>query len=142
MGPAAAASCANASAEFQPDTVVALERAALDRWGRGDPQGYIERYAQDVTYFDPMQAKRIDGLAAMQAMLAPIKGKVHVARYEMIGPKVQHFGDVAVLSYNLASYVKPPAGDTVIVRWNSTAVYARRNGEWKIVHSHWSFTKP
>ena len=29
------------AADVRPaDTVIALERAALDRWGRGDPEGY------------------------------------------------------------------------------------------------------
>jgi len=47
--------------------IVALERAALDRWGKGDPQGYLETYADEVTYFDPVAATRIDGLEAMTA---------------------------------------------------------------------------
>jgi ketosteroid isomerase-like protein len=60
----------------------------------------------------------------------------------MIGPKVQHIGDVAVLSYNLVSHAKRPNGASVIVYWNSTAVYGRIEGKWKIIHSHWSYAKP
>jgi hypothetical protein len=30
----------------------------------------------------------------------------------------------------------------VVSRWNSTEVYRRIDGKWRIVHSHWSFTKP
>src|SRR5207237_2413765 len=41
------------SAASVADTIIALERAALDRWGRGDPQGYIDTFAADITYFDP-----------------------------------------------------------------------------------------
>ena len=126
----------------QPETIIALERGALDRWGKGDPQGYLEIYAPEITYFDPMQERRIDGATAMQKMLAPIKGKVRVDRYEMIGPKVQQRGDVAVLTYNLVSHGRRLTGDTITVRWNSTAVYARSQGKWSIIHSHWSFIKP
>ena len=126
----------------QPETIIALERGALDRWGKGDPQGYVELYAAEITYFDPMQERRVDGISAMQKLLAPIKGKVRVDRYEMLGPKVQQRGDVAVLTYNLVSHARRPTGDTITVRWNSTAVYARSNGKWSIIHSHWSFTKP
>src|SRR4051812_13981114 len=71
------------------DSVIAAEKAALDRWGRGDPQGYIETYASEITYFDPFTDKRIDGLAGMKAMLATIAGKVHIDRYEMLNPRVQ-----------------------------------------------------
>lgn len=136
------ASCANMSAEVQPEAIVALERAALDRWGKGDPQGYIETYAPEITYFDPMRDKRVDGLPAMRELLLPITGKVKVERYEMIDPKVQQHGDVAVLSYNLASHARGPTGDSLTIHWNSTAVYGRLDGKWKIIHSHWSFTKP
>lgn len=89
-----------------------------------------------------MQERRVDGLPAMRQLLAPIAGLVKVDRYEMIGARVQRHGDVAVLSYNLISHARRPNGDPMVVRWNSTAVYARVAGRWKIIHSHWSYTRP
>lgn len=68
---------------MQTETIISLERAALDRWGRGDPEGYLELYAHDVTYFDPMRGKRVDGIDAMRKLLEPIKGLIKVDRYEM-----------------------------------------------------------
>jgi ketosteroid isomerase-like protein len=137
-----AIACARAAAPVQPDTIIALERGALDRWGRGDPQGYLDLYARDVTYFDPMRDKRIDGFDAMQQALAPIKGLVKIDRYEMIDPQVSRAGDAAILTYNLVSHGRGSGGEAMVVRWNSTAVYAQIDRQWKIVHSHWSFTKP
>ena len=49
---------------------------------------------------------------------------------------------MAVLTFNLASHAHQPNGEPMTVRWNSTEVYARSRGTWRIVHSHWSFTKP
>lgn len=137
-----ATACTRAAAPVQPDTIIALERGALDRWGRGDPQGYLDLYAREVTYFDPMREKRIDGLDAMQQAFEPIKGLVKVDRYEMIDPQVHRAGDAAILTYNLVSYGRSPAGEAMAVRWNSTAVYAQIDRQWRIVHSHWSYTKP
>src|SRR5260370_40072522 len=57
-------------------------------------------------------------------------------------PKVQHRGDVAVLSFNLVSYAKRPNGGSIIVRWHSTEAFARIEGKWRIMHSHWSYTTP
>jgi hypothetical protein len=132
-----------ASPEDVSAQVIALERGALDRWGRGDPGGYIEVYDPQVTYFDPFQEKRVDGLDAVKAMLAPITGKVRVSRYDMLDPKVQPHGDVAVLSFNLLSYQKQPDGtEPVVARWNATAVYLRTGRTWKSIHVHWSFLKP
>lgn len=138
---------AKASPEAAPQTatpnVEAMERAALDRWGKGDPQGYLSIMATDVTYFDPMQEKRVDGLEAMKTMLAQITGKVKVSRFDMINPKVQRHGDSALLTFNLVSYVTQPDGkERAVARWNSSELYARIDGQWRIVHSHWSYIKP
>jgi len=99
-----------------------------------------------VTYFVPMTERRVDGLKAMQEWLAPMKNaKMPFTdrRYEMIGPKVQLYGDVALLTFNIVNYGKPPnKAEQPLTRWNSTEVYRRVDGKWMIVHSHWSFIKP
>src|SRR6266542_2618131 len=85
-------------------TIIAMERAALDRWGKGDPQGFFEIMASDQTYFDPMTEKRIDGQAGLKQYIAPFTGKIKIERVEMIDPKVQQSGDIAVLTFNLIDY--------------------------------------
>ena len=62
--------------------VLALERAALDRWGKGDSGGYLAITAPDCTYFDPFIPRRIDGIAALQAYYEPIAGKIHSSATE------------------------------------------------------------
>jgi len=89
-----------------------------------------------------MQERRVNGAAAMRTLYGPIAGKVKVDRYEMVEPRVQLRGDVALLTFNLLSHGRTPKGDPIVVRWNSTEVYARSNGKWAIIHSHWSFIKP
>jgi len=132
-----------APGSFDPKEIISLERAALDRWGRGDPQGYLEIMAPEVTYFDPSTDKRIDGLPALRAMIEPYTGKIKIDRYEMVNPRVQHHGDVALLTFNLLNYRKLPDGtEQVALRWNSTETYERVGGSWRIIHSHWSFVKP
>ena len=105
--------------------------------------GDREALAPDTTYFDPTLAKRIDGIAPLHALIDPLNGKLRIERSEMIDPKVQQQGDIAVLTFNLVSHGAQlgdgPKGD---VRWNSTEVYQRTSGQWKIIHSHWSYTQP
>jgi uncharacterized protein (TIGR02246 family) len=125
------------------ETIIGIERAALDRWGKGDPSGFFEIMAPHQTYFDPMTDKRIDGHEALTAYIAPFAGKISIERVEMIDPKVHRVGDVAVLTFNLNDYGAQLAGGPKgTARWNATEVYQRINGSWKIVHSHWSFVKP
>ena len=50
------------------EAIVALERSAIERWNRGDVDGCLEIYADDVSYFDPVTEKRLDG---RQALLRP-----------------------------------------------------------------------
>ena len=127
---------------WQADAIITLERGALDRWVNADPGGYLALYANDVSYFDPARERRVDGLAAMTKLLEPIRGAFKAGSYEMIGPRVQRSGTMAVLTYNLASRATGPDGKPMTGRWNSTAVYTQVEGRWKIVHSHWSFTQP
>lgn len=129
-------------ARTSADQIVLLERAALDRWGKGDPGGFLELYDIDITYFDPLTATRIDGHQAMEEYYRPWVGKIHVARYEMLNPHVVVDGDMALLTYNLVNYIRDANGvESVGTCWNSTTVYQHRNGTWKTIHSHWSFTR-
>jgi uncharacterized protein (TIGR02246 family) len=122
--------------------VIALECAALDRWGAGDPAGYVDLFADDVTYFDPVQERRIDGRQAMVALMASIAGKIRVDRYDMQRPVVQQLGDVALLSFNLVSYRTDDGVERAISSWNSTEAYRRTPQGWRIFHSHWSYMRP
>jgi uncharacterized protein (TIGR02246 family) len=137
------AGCRPAADRLDPHEIIALERAALDRWGKGDPQGFFDTMAPEQTYFDPMTDKRIDGQEALKKYIAPFAGKISIERVEMIDPKVQRVGDLAVLTFNLNDYgAQVAGGPKTTVRWNSTELYQRINGSWKIVHSHWSYVKP
>ena len=72
--------------------IIGMERAALDRWGTGDPSGYLEICAPDVVYFDPFLERRIDGLAGLTAHYDGIRGKIRIDRYELLNPLVQQDG--------------------------------------------------
>ncbi len=117
-------------------TIIAMERAALDRWGKGDPSGYLEISAPDVVYFDPYQERRLDGLEALTRLYESIRGKVHIDRAELIDPKVQLCGAAAVLTFNLVSHV-----GAAQIRWNCTEVYRHDEGGWRIIQTHWSITQ-
>ena len=126
----------------QHDRIVRLERAALDRWGKGDPGGFLELYGADITYFDPTTAARLDGHQAMADYYRPWTGKIQIDRYEMVNPQVVVDGQMALLTYNLVNYIRDPqGGESVGSRWNSTTVFQRQGETWKSVHSHWSFTR-
>lgn len=135
------AATAVASGQPGPDDaaakIVSMERAAMDRWGKGDPDGFLEISDPDVVYFDPFIPQRINGIDALRKWYDGIRGKVHIDHYELIDPKVEVSGDMALLTFNFTS-----SGTEGAMRWNTTEVYRRRNGQWRIIHSHWSLTEP
>ena len=136
-------SCGRHSGEFRADDIIARERGALDRWAAGNPDGFLDSYATDITYFDPTTDKRLEGRDVMKSRLEPARGKFKIDRFEIVDPKVQREGDVAVLTYNLLNYSRQPDGsEKAGVRWNATSVYRRTGSVWKVIHSHWSFLKP
>jgi len=116
--------------------VLGLERSALDRWGKGDPDGYLEINAPDVTYFDPFVERRLDGIAALTNWYDQVRGKIKIDRDEIVDPLFQLIGEAAILTFQFVSH-----GSEGAMRWNCTEVYRKVDGDWKIVHSHWSFAK-
>ena len=122
--------------------ILLLEKAAMHRWRNGDPLGFVELSAEDILYVDPGLSKPIQGLEAYRAYMKQLEGKVHYQKSEFIGAKVVTVGDAALLTYNYRSSVLTSQGKVSSqTPWNTTEVYFRREGEWKTVHTHWSFVK-
>ncbi len=118
------------------ETIIAMECAALDRWGNGDPSGFLEICAPDVVYFDPNLEQRIDGREALSEYYERIRGKVSFERFELLNPLVQRVGDAAVITFNFVSY----GGADDEYKWNCTEVYRRSGEGWEIIQTHWSYT--
>ena len=118
-------------------TLLTMERAALDRWGRGDPSGFLEISDEDVVYFDPFRERRVDGLLALSALYESFRGQVQLESYEILNPKVQTWNGGAVLTFNYTSTGKSGK----VTRWNCTEVYRLTDAGWRIIQTHWSFTK-
>jgi ketosteroid isomerase-like protein len=118
--------------------IIGMEKSALERWNHGDRSGFLEISAKDVVYFDPMRDQRLDGIDQLTALYENIRGKIRAEKYDMANPKIQSVDSMAVLTYNLISY----SGESQH-RWNCTEVYRlEKDGKWKIIQTHWSFTKP
>lgn len=123
-----------------PDTaaeIVALERKALDGWIQGNPEPALSMSDADITYFHVMTEKRLDGLTALKALVEPFRGRPLFDSYEMVEPKVQAVGDMAVLTYILVQRF-----GSMTSRWNGTHVYQRKPEGWRVIHSHWSQNAP
>lgn len=118
-----------------PPTIIAMERAALDRSDKGDCDGFLEITDPEVVYMDPFLDKPIYGLEALRTYYhgfppyPPISGKMVNAKVQVVGE------DAAVLTFNYVGKGLPRLG------WNCTEVYRRTKDGWRIVQTHWSYVK-
>jgi hypothetical protein len=119
------------------EAIIAIEKSALDKWGKGDPSGFLEISAEDVCYFDPFIEMRVDGKKQLSVLYEEIRGKIQIDRFELLNPKVQLLDNAVVLTFNYVSYTGELQN-----RWNCTEVYKMIDNKWQIIQTHWSFTKP
>lgn len=127
------------------ETILALEQGINQRWNKGDVDGALEMYSEDVTYFDPLTEQRLEGRKAVETYFRQFfEGKLNILRNDFRNPQVivSNDGDLAVLNYNLINIVPDgQGGEQPGTPWNSTQVYRLIEGQWRVVHVHWSFTR-
>lgn len=135
----------NADVSTITETILALERGINVRWNKGDVDGALEMYSEDVSYFDPLTEIRLDGRKVVEAYFRQFfEGKLNILRNEFPNPQVivSDGGDLAVVHYNLINIVPDgQGGEKQGPPWNSTQVYRLIGGQWRVVHVNWSFTR-
>ena len=112
------------------ETILSLEKGAMERWRQGDPWGWVELSAEDLIYVNPGLTGPIVGLDAYRAYMQQIEGNIHYQGSEFIDPRVAIFEDAAVLTYNYRSTATTAEGVTSQTLWFSTDVYFQVGGEW------------
>ena len=92
--------------------------------------------ADDYTEFNSVFSTRIDGKTKNFTLSdASFSAGTSLAD-EMLNPKVQVYGDVAILTYNFAGVIKGSDGKVTPSKAKSTRVYVKMNGDWKLVHAN------
>jgi hypothetical protein len=118
------------------EEIVALERRAMDGWLKGDPGPQLAITDPQIAYFHAVVENRLDGLAPVKDLYERYRGTPLFDSYEILTPKVQVCGEVAVLTYRLAQHTR-----TVTTFWNATQVYRMSKEGWRVIHTHWSAAK-
>ncbi|MFJ7589600.1 YybH family protein [Streptomyces sp. NPDC097617] len=125
-------------------TVIELEKSFNERWSAGDNRGYLDAFADEVSYLDPILENILVGRDEVIAWIDSIYSNPHIVRSEYLNPQVHvsDAGDLAVLAYNLKTFVLDEDGKEKQLRaWNATHGYRLIDGQWRIVHSNWAFSR-
>ncbi|MER8003435.1 nuclear transport factor 2 family protein [Streptomyces sp. NPDC095613] len=125
-------------------TIIELEKSFNERWSAGDSTGYLDAFADEVSYFDPILENILVGRDEVIAWINSIYSDPHIVCSEYLNPQVHvsDEGDFAVLAYNLHTFVLDENGKEKQLRaWNASHGYQLIDGQWRIVHSNWAFSQ-
>jgi hypothetical protein len=115
------------------ETILSQLKASLERWYLGDPYGWLENMAEEMTYFSPFTNSRLDGRRAVEANVAPVEGQIYSPGYEVLDPHLQLGEDLAVLTYHLTELDE---NDALNVGWKVTDIYRQAGDKWQMIHAH------
>lgn len=125
------------SKEAALEELLVIVTTGLDGWyGESNPTAYAESFADKATYFDPWSGGTLEDGAIKEYLMASM-GQVPELNYEISNPRVDLYGDMAVLTFNCDAIV--PNGGAVTT-WNVTEIFARTRGGWERVHANWNYT--
>ena len=120
--------------------IISLVRHQWDAEVAGKPAAEAANMADDYTEFGEDYPVLFSGKALMERYgQAPTDSKTVYA--DMLNPKVQVYGNTAILTYNYLGYSKDASGHIKPGLSNSTRVYIKQAGRWMLVHAHFSTSK-
>ncbi len=130
--------------QAEAEILALLDRHLRSIW-EGDLDTYRATTAPEVTFFEwYISTQRIDGLdfhlreiaAAGRANEAQQRaGKARAVEHEVLAPKVQFYGDVAIVTFTLSMRYTGESG-VQHTEHNETRVFVRREAGWQLVHCH------
>jgi ketosteroid isomerase-like protein len=95
--------------------------------------------ADDYTEFNSDYPVRIEGKALNTRLSeATISDGSKTLAADMVNPKVQVYGDTAILSYNFVGVVRDKDGKVTPSSAKSTRVYSKMDGKWMLVHANFA----
>lgn len=118
------------------DQVIARERASFEAWQRKDKAFFENFMAEDSTFFSSESPyletdPKINFFPKFDKYTEMFK----INDFQMHNPRVQVYGDTAILTYNSTVSVTM-GGQPINYTSKVTSVYVKQGGVWRVVHAH------
>ncbi len=116
--------------------IIAREKASFEAWQRKDKSFWNDFMADDATYFSSQSPyletePKVNFLPKFEQYAEIFKFN----DFQMYNPRVQVYGDVAILTYN-CSVSATLAGQPLNYTAKMTTVYVKQGNSWRVVHGH------
>ncbi len=122
------------------EEVLEITRQMLDAMYTANPEVHERHSAEDMSSYEWYIApQRIDGLQ-FHLELIQGGGNGEPSRVDLLTPRVQVYGDTAIVSYTLLKTTLSEAAPPQFSTMNETRVFVKLEGIWKMVHLHKSPT--
>lgn len=119
--------------------IIAREKASMEAWQRKDKAFFADLLADDATYFGAMNPYlETDPKANFLPKFEQYTEMFKYLDWQMYNPRVQVYGDTAVLTYNHAATLNM-GGRVMSITGKITSVYVKQGATWRVVHGHESF---
>lgn len=117
-------------------SIIAREKSSFEAWQRKDKAFFADFLSDDATLFSWMSPYlETEPKANFLPKFDQYVEMMKFNDYGMYNPRVQIYGDTAVLTYNSsisASFAGQPVNYTAKV----TTVYVKQGNTWRVVHGH------
>ena len=131
-----AAAAPPAADEEAARAVIARERASAEAWQRKDKAFFADYMADDATYFGPMSPYlETDPKVNFLPKFEQYAERYKMIDWQMYNPRVQVYGDVAILTYNNMATIDM-GGRPFQATGKVTQVYQKQGNTWRVVHGH------
>lgn len=133
---AASNTAAEPSQQAIAQQIIAREKAAGEAWQKKDKAFWADYLADDSTAFFAQSPylesePKVNLLPKFEQYTEMMK----TLDFQMYNPRVQVYGETAVLTYNASSMVNM-AGRVMSYTSKVTSVYVKQGNTWRIVHMH------
>ena len=116
--------------------IIAREKSSLDAWQRKDKAFWADFLSDDATFFSSM-SPYLD-IEPKVNFLPKFEQYVEMFKFndlQMYNPRVQVYGDTAILTYNSATSISM-GGQPMNYTGKMTTIYVKQGNTWRVVHSH------
>ena len=130
----------SAAADPEPQNVasqiIAREKASYEAWQHKDKSFWGDYLTDEATYFGPDSPYlEVDPKVNFVPKFEQYAEAFKLLDFQMYNPHVQVYGDIAILTYNLAQ-AQSVGGRMTVSTGKVSRVYVKQGGTWRVVHAH------
>lgn len=120
-----------------PEKIINIEQAIAEAFNRRDLDAILQYFDENLVLFSSTKHERLHGKDALRNTFAYYLEQAQVMDFELDEIEVHIFEPVAVSTFYWSIYLESDGREQEIAGRGSH-VFVQRNGDWKIVHEHFS----